>query len=181
MSTPEEALTLCAEITYTAHRSMAATRGEDLVLWHNLSDAARYRWMRWIDKVIAGQAEPEQGQHFAALIARTTAEHLGITRSEGPIGRVVTAVSAHYGVSVAELMGRGRQSELALPRHVAMFMAVEVGFAKSAVGRFFDRDHGTVISALRKVQALLLAGDKPTTRAVETLRAIFAAEVPDAA
>tara|TARA_Y100001937_G_scaffold122491_1_gene183345 strand:+ start:38162 stop:39451 length:1290 start_codon:yes stop_codon:yes gene_type:complete len=57
------------------------------------------------------------------------------------------------GVTREEILGNSRKMEIALPRHLAMYLAVHHSdLNKSAVARFFRRtDHSTVIHAERKI------------------------------
>ena len=60
-------------------------------------------------------------------------------------------------VEPAELLGNSRKMEIALPRHLAMYLAVHYSdLNKSAVARYFKRtDHSTVIHAEKKIQMKL--------------------------
>lgn len=67
--------------------------------------------------------------------------------------KILEAVAAEFGVAVADILGTSRKSQLTLPRHTAMHLAVQLtDLNKSAVARFFRRnDHSTVINAERNV------------------------------
>jgi len=73
------------------------------------------------------------------------------------ISRISSAVARHFHVLQRDICGPSRRSELILPRHVAMYLARErLGVSYSTIGRYFGgRDHSTVLSAIRKVKALL--------------------------
>ena len=54
-----------------------------------------------------------------------------------------------------QLKGKRRTASVALPRQMAMFlMRRQTTLSLSEIGRFFDRDHTTVIHACDKIERL---------------------------
>jgi chromosomal replication initiator protein len=76
-------------------------------------------------------------------------------RMQGPLSPqiILETISEICGVPRSEILGNSRKMEIALPRHLAMYLAVHFSdLNKSAVARFFQRtDHSTVIHAERKI------------------------------
>ena len=73
---------------------------------------------------------------------------------------VLLAVSAHYGVSVTDLKSARRHKRLVMPRHVFCYLAA-TATRKSLpqIGAFLgDRDHTTVLHAVRKIKGLVKDG-----------------------
>ena len=72
------------------------------------------------------------------------------------VERIAAIVAEHFGVTRAELSGDDRHHRVALPRHVAMYLAKErLRLSFPALGRAFGyRDHTTVMSGVRKVREL---------------------------
>jgi chromosomal replication initiator protein len=74
------------------------------------------------------------------------------------IDTIQRAVAEHYDIRLADMIGRRRPASIAFPRQVAMFLSrsltkgslMEIGEA------FGGRDHGTVIHACKKMEALLV-------------------------
>lgn len=65
---------------------------------------------------------------------------------------ITSAVAEDYGVTVARIQSRRRNPEFAIPRMVAMYLCREIlGQSTTAVGRHFDRDHTTVLHAVKCV------------------------------
>jgi chromosomal replication initiation ATPase DnaA len=64
-------------------------------------------------------------------------------------------VAAHFGITVAEIIGRNAARRHVWPRQVAMYIcARETGLSSSCIARFFgDRDHTTALHAISKVAA----------------------------
>jgi chromosomal replication initiator protein len=70
------------------------------------------------------------------------------------------AVCEHYRIRLAQLTGKDRHQEIALPRQVAMYICRErLGTSFPQLGaRFGGKDHTTVISAVNKIKKLLAEG-----------------------
>jgi chromosomal replication initiator protein len=84
---------------------------------------------------------------------------------------IQTATAKTFGLTRAELLTRSRQSNVALARQVAMYLARELtSESLPQIGRQFGgRDHTTVLHAHRRVSERLTQ-DKATSRAVDRLR-----------
>lgn len=79
------------------------------------------------------------------------------------IRRALLLVSRQFGFSPEELVEQNRTQPLVTVRKVAMFVAwTSAGGAGnfSATGRVFQRDHTTVISAVRDVQRMIEKDEK---------------------
>lgn len=92
------------------------------------------------------------------------------------VAAIQSAVASHYGIPLIEMTSQRRAREVAHPRQVAMFLARELT-PKSLpdIGRRFgDRDHTTVMHALKAV-AQRIEVDEDTAEHVELLRGSLAA------
>ena len=70
-------------------------------------------------------------------------------------------VSERLGVSRAQILGTGKGKTVAFARHVAMYLAKKVAVPEPSypeLGRLFDRNHTTVLAAIRKVDGLRKCG-----------------------
>ena len=67
------------------------------------------------------------------------------------------AVAKYYGVKLSDILSNRRTAEVILPRHVAMYLAKEMtDKSLPDLGkRFADRDHTTILSAVRKITRLI--------------------------
>ncbi len=65
--------------------------------------------------------------------------------------RTVLEVASVYGYATAELHSRFRYAHLAWARKVAYYVLHRRGASYSEIGRYFGRDHSTIISGVRKV------------------------------
>lgn len=71
-------------------------------------------------------------------------------------------VANYYKITLGDIKGKSRKKEVALARHIAMFMSHKI-LKKTLedIGEFFDnRDHSTVIHGIKKIQNLLKENSK---------------------
>lgn len=69
---------------------------------------------------------------------------------------IVEATSAVMQITVDDIRGPGRAAHTALARAVAMFVARDMtDQSLSQIGRYFGRDHTTVLHAITRIKTLL--------------------------
>jgi hypothetical protein len=87
--------------------------------------------------------------------------------------RIIGLVAENYGLSVESLLGRGRKRDIAVPRHVAMYLVRKIeGVSYPGIGhQFGGRDHTTIIAGIRDVDRLIEAGDNRTIKALHFVQA----------
>lgn len=91
----------------------------------------------------------------AALLELLNAP-LVLQQHDGIIARVQKAVSAHYKVPLAEMTSQRRGRNVARPRQVAMYLCRELSpLSLPCIGRRFNRDHTTVIHAIKTIERLI--------------------------
>ena len=67
---------------------------------------------------------------------------------------VVKLISEHYGLRPADLTSKVRRRPVVFARHLAMFLMREnTTFSLDEIGKYFSRDHSSVIHAINKVKA----------------------------
>jgi chromosomal replication initiator protein len=98
-----------------------------------------------------------------------------------PVGELLTiqlVVADKFGIRVEEMWSERRARRVARPRQVAMYLARELtSYSLPRIGRHFgDRDHTTVMHALRVVEALC-ADDPAFAATITELQAILAAQI----
>lgn len=92
------------------------------------------------------------------------------------LSHIRSCVAAEFGVEVRELLSDRRANRVAVPRHVAMYLARRAtGYSLPQIGRDFGRDHTTVMHACAHVEALA-ARDAAFAAQVERLRQALAGE-----
>ena len=68
------------------------------------------------------------------------------------IRQIQTIVAADYGVSVMDIISRRQSPRAIRPRHVAMWLARHsTCHSYPTIGRAFERDHTTVMSAIDRI------------------------------
>lgn len=83
---------------------------------------------------------------------------------------ILKIVSIESDIPIPMLKAKGRQRHLADARFLAMYFINEiVGLSSIRIGRFFNRDHTTVLHALRMVKDLYKT-DKQYRRRFEEIR-----------
>ena len=113
---------------------------------------------------ITGRAEPTAEMTEEILREFVHAESLAIEPDA-----IVLVVATHYGITRDQLKGKRRTNSVALPRQIAMYlMRRQTTLSLSEIGRFFDRDHTTVIHACGKIERLL-AEDRTMRERIERL------------
>ena len=70
-----------------------------------------------------------------------------------PARAALQAVSTRTRVPIAEILGRNRRPPIAAARHEAVWrVRLATGWSLPRLGRFFKRDHTTVLHSLRKME-----------------------------
>ena len=86
------------------------------------------------------------------------------------IDEIQKKVAEYFNISVKEMQSSRRARNVARPRQIAMYLAKQLtSRSLPEIGRKFDRDHTTVMHAVRKVEELLLE-DVSMTESIEALR-----------
>ncbi len=100
-------------------------------------------------------------------------EVLGEHVPAGPghtIEDTIKAVADHYGLRVTDIRSKRRHRAVARPRQVAMFLArTLLDHSFPEIGRAFERDHSTVMSACRRIKSLMRT-DSDLANQVKALR-----------
>lgn len=67
--------------------------------------------------------------------------------------RILGAVSEKYGVTPDDILGKHKTKEIAWARHMAIFLMKRLTeMTYSDIGRFFKRDHSTIMTAVNKME-----------------------------
>jgi chromosomal replication initiation ATPase DnaA len=99
-------------------------------------------------------------------------------RSKIKVGHIQEVVARHFNVKLSDMCSARRTANVVEPRQVAMYLAkVMTPRSMPDIGRRFgDRDHTTVLHAVRKITARMAVDDDYRAK-VETLRAEIMMEV----
>ncbi len=73
---------------------------------------------------------------------------------------VVTEVSRYFNISEEEITGKNRSKETVYPRQIAMYLIRElVKTSYPDIGKFFGRDHTTVMHSVNKIEVQIKTND----------------------
>lgn len=66
---------------------------------------------------------------------------------------IINFVAASFGITVPTIIGESRQKLAVTSRHVACYLGFKhTGMSMAAIGRRLDRDHTTIMHAIRKIK-----------------------------
>lgn len=92
-------------------------------------------------------------------------------------GRVMTlieVVARFYDVSVSELLGRRRYTQIAEIRAVCLYLVRKhTRYSLEEIGSFFDRDHSTVLVRIRRIAERVEREHARTVVDIEQIEAAF--------
>lgn len=71
------------------------------------------------------------------------------------LSRIAGEVSEVSGVSIDEMKGRSRNKHTVSARQLCYWQGRKAGLSLPEIGRFFNRDHTTVLSGIRKLEPIL--------------------------
>lgn len=89
----------------------------------------------------------------------------------GKIEQIKGIVSQHSGLSVVDIIGPNKSAKFSRPRQLAMYAARKAtGFSYPVIAhQFGDRDHTTVLHAIRAVEKRIEDGDEKTINALHAI------------
>lgn len=89
-------------------------------------------------------------------------------RTHPSLHEIIRAVCLHFGVSKTDLLSERRDHSVTHPRQVVCWIARELTpLSTLIIGRCINRDHTTVLSAVRKIDMQILAGHPIGDEAIE--------------
>lgn len=92
---------------------------------------------------------------LAAMIQAERQERV-VGRGFAKFTEIASAVAAATDVTIDEMISRHRTMQPTLARHLAIYLCkLRTGETLSAIGKYFARDHTTVIHAIRRVEDLI--------------------------
>ena len=71
------------------------------------------------------------------------------------IRKIARHVSRETEISLADIYSKKRVRKIAHARFIVMWLAKRAGYSLTQIGRAFDRDHSTVLNALRRVDKIM--------------------------
>ncbi len=121
------------------------------------------------DPITALQALVIRTQTTTVVTPEMAAELLAdIKKSELPTPEaLIKTVSAHFGIASEDLIGKAQSREFAQPRQVAMYLFRHfLKWPFQAIGKYFGRDHSTVMSSVKLIEKGIEAKDPDLIEAI---------------
>lgn len=89
------------------------------------------------------------------------------------VATIIRDTSAYFGVDVMDVLSQRRTANVMRPRQIGMYLAKTLTLRSlPEIGRRFGgRDHTTVLHAVRKIEALIEAGDAGVIADVSAIKA----------
>ncbi|MDF2550431.1 MAG: Chromosomal replication initiator protein DnaA [Chlamydiales bacterium] len=84
--------------------------------------------------------------------------------------KVIQTVAEHFGIRQDDILSKSQSKECVLPRQIAMYFCrslLELPFTK--IGKFFSRDHSTVMSSVRLIKKSVEENDLGLIQVIKTL------------
>ena len=111
------------------------------------------------------EPEPEPPDEIEAAFAELGDELAAKIRTPHPCTRIINEVCLEHGITREELISPGRTLHLARIRQLAMWRCRQAGVSLPEIGRWFgNRDHTTVLHAVRKIDAMKGEGTHERSR-----------------
>lgn len=88
---------------------------------------------------------------------------IGKTKKENKIcpKKILETVSLITGISVKYMLGKSRNSEVCLPRHIVMYLIRDINDCTlTSIAELFNRDHTTVLYSITHVRNMLESKNK---------------------
>lgn len=93
-----------------------------------------------------------------------------IAKSEMTSEAILKTIGSLYGVSLEQLLGKGRRARLSWARHVAMYLfKIDLHMSLPRIGKVLNRDHTSVLHGYRKIR-VAVEQDAETSRIVAFIR-----------
>jgi len=84
--------------------------------------------------------------------------------------KILSTVAEHYSLPIDEIRGKSQKKEVTLPRQITMFLCRNhLNLPYMKIGDFFNKDHSTVMSGIKRVQKSYDNGDKELKATLSTL------------
>lgn len=91
---------------------------------------------------------------------------------------IIEIVERTYGISLEELQSSRRSHSLGMVRMVASYLlVVKCGWSRVAVGKFFKKDHSTIIYHIERVQSAIEGYDSKLFSFYEQLDPVLSVKI----
>lgn len=127
-------------LVHTFKSSQSLNRAlEALVLRSHLAEDARYK--------------RNPSSLNKATVEKVLADLIATEQTDAPTPeKIISSVSAIYGLKSEDLLGKSQSQECSLPRQIAMYLCRhQLKMTFEGIGQLFKRDHSTVMTSIRQI------------------------------
>jgi len=90
---------------------------------------------------------------------------------------IAEAVASHFNINVSDMQSKSQANRFCFPRQMFAYIARTYSWqSTSAIARFVNRDHTTIVHAYYKYRQLVVDGDTQTLADIHEIRRILASE-----
>jgi chromosomal replication initiator protein len=88
--------------------------------------------------------------------------------------KIISTVSSIFGIRNEDLLGKSQSQECSAPRQIAMYLCrAELKMPFQSIGKAFDRDHSTVMTAINQIKKKLDNSDHELISSIAEIRSRF--------
>ena len=121
-----------------------------------------------IDQIPLSELTPEQAAIL--LLPLLEQEKKQILSPE----KIHKVVANFYNILPSDLLGKSQTKDCCLPRKLAIYLCrKELGMPFQKIGKFFSRDHSTIMSSVKDIEALLEKKQEPLMQNLREIKAKF--------
>ncbi|MBU4689592.1 chromosomal replication initiator protein DnaA [Mycoplasma zalophidermidis] len=123
--------------------------------------------LSFYDKEIASKANAK----YSLVVVNRILSSMTLNKESVTPESVIEYVAKYYKVSKKEILGKGRQRDVVMARHIAIFIIrEEMGLPLEKIGQLFgNRDHSTIINAIKKIERGCEEADQSYNRAISAI------------
>ena len=106
-------------------------------------------------KIIAtniGFGETNINKHIMTTSELLINIHLHSMKKPATLQNIIKAVEDISGVSEDEIKGNDRHGDIIPARHICYYFARKSGYTLKDIGKYFNRDHSTVIKGIKSAE-----------------------------
>ncbi len=132
-----------------------------------------------LNKIIALAEIHQLSMTTELAVQAMTDQALELRRKSITSDQIINAVIEFYGISRAEIVGKGRRKDLVRPRQIAMYLIrEEAGASLVEIGNSLGkRDHSTVVHGIEKIEAALHSDQRLRDELIDIRERLYSSPV----
>lgn len=133
-----------------------------------------------LNKIIALAEIHQRPMTTELAVMALTDQAMELRRKSITSDQIIDAVVEFYGISRAEIVGKGRRKDLVRPRQIAMYLIrEEAGASLVEIGNALGkRDHSTVVHGIEKIETALHNDQRMRDELIDIRERLYSSPVP---